>query len=121
MEASVPWPHLWYVYLTTAIITHLIGVAVYMKGKPIGSWPFLKELWYFYFASTESAFVSVGTFSLVWVLGSIYIDKLQVSYFGVIHDLPLHPSLAALLGFIGEFFAPRIIKVLYRWAVPGGE
>jgi hypothetical protein len=108
-------------YLTVAIITHLIGIAVYMKKMPNGSWPFLKELWKYYTDGTEAALVSVGTFSIVWVLGSIYIDKLQVSYFSVLIGLPCHPAIAALLGFVGEFFGPKAIKAIFKWAVPGGD
>jgi hypothetical protein len=113
--------YIWYFYLTSAAITHLIGLAVYMKGKPPGSWSFLKEAWHYYTEGPEAALVSIGTFSIVWVLGSIYIDKLAVSYFGILIALPCHPAIAVLLGFMGEFFGPRIIKVVYKWFVPGGD
>lgn len=121
MNQTTHWPHLWYVYLTAAVMTHLMTLAIYMKGKPPGSWPFLKEAWHYYTEGTEAILTSIGTFGIVWVLGTVYIDKLQVSYLGVIIDLPLHPAVAFLLGFLGEFFAPRIIRTIYRWVVPGSE
>lgn len=113
--------HLWYVYLTAAIITHLIRLAVYMKSMPQGSWSFWKEAWHFYVDGTEPQLTTIGTVGIVWVLGSVYIDKLNISYLNLVVGLPAHPGLAFLLGFMGEFFGPRVIKTIYRWLVPGGD
>jgi hypothetical protein len=113
--------HLWYVYLTAAVITHLIHLSVYMKSKPPGSWPWRKELFMFYFSDPEAQVTTAGTIGIVWVLGSCYIDKLNVTYLSSVVGLPGHPGIAFLLGFMGEYFGSRIIKVIYRWLVPGGE
>jgi len=112
---------LWYVYVTGAIITHLIRLAAYMKQQPPGSWSFLKEAGDFYFGGTEPALTTTGTIGIIWVLGAVYIDKLGVSFLNLVVALPLHPALAFFLGFIGEFFGPKIIKVIYHWLVPGAE
>lgn len=110
---------LWYVFLSTAVVTHLIKLAVYMKRQQPGS--LRDELLDYYLGGTEAAITTVGTVGIVWVLGSVYIDKLAVSYLNVVINLPLHPALAFLLGFMGEFFGPKIIKVIYHWFVPGSD
>jgi hypothetical protein len=109
----------WYILLSSAVVTHLIKLAAYMKRQQPG--PLLEELFNYYLGGTEAAITTVGTVGIVWVLGSVYIDKLAVSYLNVVINLPLHPSLAFLLGFMGEFFGPKIIKVIYHWFVPGSD
>lgn len=110
---------LWYVYLTAAVVAHLIRLVVYMKQRDPG--PIKEELQDFYFGAAESSLTTVGTIGIVWVLGSVYINKLDVSFLNLVVNLPLHPALAFLLGFMGEFFGPKIIKAIYHWFTPGGE
>lgn len=110
---------LWYVYLSAAVVAHLIRLVAYMKQQPPG--PLKDELINFYFGSTDASLTTVGTVGIIWTLGTIYIDKLDVAFLNLVVNLPLHPALAFLLGFMGEFFGPKIIKAIYHWFTPGGE
>lgn len=110
---------LWYIYLSAAVAAHLIRLVVYMKKQPPGS--LKEELIDFYFNDTEASLTTVGTVGIIWVLGSVYINKLDVAFLNLVVNLPLHPALAFLLGFMGEFFGPKIIKAIYHWFTPGGE
>jgi hypothetical protein len=110
---------LWYIYLSAAVAAHLIRLVAYMKQQQPGS--LKNELMDFYFGGQEASLTTVGTIGIIWVLGSVYIDKLGVSFLNLVVNLPLHPALAFLLGFMGEFFGPKIIKAIYHWFTPGGE
>ena len=110
---------LWYIYLSAAVAAHLIRLINYMKQQPPG--PIKGELFDFYFGGPEPSLTTAGTVGIIWVLGSVYIDKLDVSFLSLVLNLPLHPALAFLLGFMGEFFGPKIIKAIYHWFTPGGE
>ena len=110
--------HLWYFYLSAALITFLITLNKFMKQQD-PSIPYRKSMWEFLTGSVLAEVTTVGTFAVVWLVGAIYIDDVAFLIGNQLHDVQPHPAIAAFLGFAGEYFTPRAIRWIGNMIFPG--
>ena len=112
--------HLWYFYLSTALITLLITLNKFMKKQAIAN-PYWESVWEFFTGTVLAEVTTVGTFCVVWLVGAMYIGKLTFLIGNQLTGLPDHPAIACLLGFLGEYFTPRAIRWVGNLIFPGTE
>lgn len=108
--------HQWIIYILGAVLSTMASLIGYNKKQPPESnlW---RNIYNFYFDGEAPAITTVLTFSLVWLLGSIYIEDLQVPGTGFISGLPNVDVVAFFLGALGEFIAPIFIKSMVDWII----
>jgi hypothetical protein len=112
--------HQWYFYLSSAMITLLITINKFMKQQPADN-KFWGSLWDFYTGTPLAEVTTVGTFSVVWLIGAMYIQDITFLIGNQLNTLPDHPAIACLLGFLGEYFTPRAIRWVGNTIFPGTE
>lgn len=101
--------NIWFFYLLGFVGTLMfkLAKAIYLgrkEGKNIRK----VSLDWFFCPTLENASSWTATIGGVWVIGSIYINRI-VSIAGLT-DLPVHASIAFLLGAIFEVTVPNIVK-----------
>lgn len=103
--------HQWIVYILGAVLSTMASIIGYVNSQPTGfsTW---KHIFRFYFEDKEAAVTTVLTFGFVWLLGSIYVQKMPLPYTGTIAGLPDRAVIAFCLGGLGEFIAPLTIKAI---------
>lgn len=112
--------HLWYYYLSVAFITLLITLNKFMKAQDPAI-PYWESVWFFFTGSVLAEVTTVGTFCVVYLVGAMYIQDLTFLIGNQLNDLPNHPAIACILGFLGEYFTPRAIRWVGNTIFPGTE
>jgi hypothetical protein len=106
----------WSYYLVGILLTLAYKLCRYVReGKARGISTSKSVLDWFFDASLDNV-VSWGAtilnFTGAFVLGAIYIDKLQVPGLSWLSAIPLHWAFALFLGSLTEFAIPNIAKAL---------
>jgi len=78
------------------------------KGRSIPFWQASRE--WFELETFESKTSWLITVAVVWVIGAVYIDRLDFEWIATLAILPEHVSVAFLLGIVAEMIAPAIGK-----------
>lgn len=99
---------LWLAYIAAAVLVLAVKLGRYIYQNRTR--PRLEVLaeWFFDSGSADNAASWVGTIGVVWTLGYLYIGEICT----LIPGLPVHPSVAFLLGALAEFIAPAVAKII---------
>jgi hypothetical protein len=105
--------HPWLVYLLGALLSTMASLIGFMLKAPPGSslWRNILE---YYFGGEEPVITSILTFGGVWLVGSIYCDRMEIPGTGAITSLPMTNVVSFCLGAFGEWSVPHIIKFVLR-------
>lgn len=102
----------WTAYLGGALLTLGYKYARYLYiGYPRGiGWKKLTLEWFFD-PSKQNAVSWVTTVGVVWIIGGLYIDRMDWNVDGnYLKSLPVQSSIAFTLGSMMEYVAPNITK-----------
>lgn len=107
-------------YVIGAALTLLGKWLVYVRNgqKKYGSTLREATAEWFFEKSAENYGSWVATIAAVWAGGVLYVEQLPFPYLDGLLKLPLHISVACLLGSVMELAAPAFIKWLIR-KIPG--
>lgn len=99
---------MWPMYIIGVAGPFVIKYANHMLNEDHSRFSFLIATLRFLFEDVKVATTTVTTWAAEWVIGAVYIDHLAIPI--GLDKLPQHPSLALLLGCLGELIAPRLVK-----------
>ncbi len=98
---------LWIAYIVAALLVLAWKYTRYLyQNRDRRRWTVTIE--WFFEGSADNAASWVATIGVVWVLGFLYVGRIVI----LIPGLPIHPSIAFLLGALAEFIAPAIAKII---------
>jgi hypothetical protein len=106
----------WNFYLIGIGLTLTYKLCRYIREGKAQNIPASKSAWNWFFDSSLDNVVSWGAtilnFTGAFVLGAVYIDKLQIPGLTWLSAIPLHWAFALFLGSLTEFAIPNIAKTL---------
>jgi hypothetical protein len=109
---------LWICYVLGFALPFFLKFAHYMYIQDRTKISFGEAFLKWFFGGTEESVVTVSTFGFVWLLGGIYIDRLEFIFGSDLRAIPYHPSIAFFLGAIGEILSPIAIKWVSKRLFP---
>lgn len=103
---------LWIAYIAAALLVLLYKLARYCyQNRTRQRWQVVTE--WFFEPTADNAVSWVATVGVVWTLGYLYVSQV----ISLIDGVPVHPSIAFLLGAVAEFVAPPVAKTITAKAI----
>lgn len=111
----------WIPYIIAAIIVHLLRLIGWMRQQPplrhknVGA-----ALWDFYFGSKDAQYITIATFGIVWIVGTMVVEHVGSDLVPILKVIPQNSAWTFTFGSLSEFIAPKLI----RWLIgllPGIE
>lgn len=103
----------WVWYLAGAfimLILKCVKSVAFEQGKGINTWVSLKS--WFLENSRDNITSWATTVGVVWIIGALYIQRVNWSMIDFFNIVPVDESLAFFLGAVMEIIAPNVAKYL---------
>ena len=111
----------WISYICGALLVLIWKYARYLYASKSFNKNWRQSTLEWFFAPTaENAVSWVTTIGVVWVIGAAYISRIDFKVSDWLNAIPLHASMAFLLGSLMEFAAPNCAKWILK-KLPGGS
>jgi len=112
---------LWAAYIFGAVLTLGFKIAHFLYEQNKLKVSFKGALTDFFFGNPQAGTSTVATVGVVWVMGGLYIDRIEFIFGSMLSAVPLHVSIAFFLGSIAEMGASTTVQFTLKKIFPGKD